>query len=230
MGLFRHFANLALRILYALLLKIEMVEADNVPAQGPFIAIINHIYFVDPVLLSALAPRFIVIMSKIENYSNPLMGLVLRLYGTFPVRRGEVDLRAIRTALGILEKGHGLMVFPEGTRSLTRSLQCARQGVALLALRANVPIVPVAISGQEHLTHNLKRLRRTPVRMVFGKPFRFRPQEGMRLREQRRHMTTEAMYRLSALLPPEYRGVYSDLENATSRFLVPYEASEEQAA
>jgi len=119
---------------------------------------------------------------------------------------------------------------PEGTRSRAGSLQAGRVGMSWLALRSNAPIVPVAISGQEHLARNLKRLRRTPVRMVFGKPFRFRPQEGMRPSEQRRRMTTEAMYRLAALLPPEYRGVYHNLEEATSDFLAPYEPPGEQPA
>ena len=221
--MFRRFANLLLRILFRILLRVEVTGSENVPAQGPFIAMINHIYFYDPVLLTALAPRFIVIMSKIENLDIPVAGLLLKLYGSFPVRRGEVDRQAIRTSLDVLGQGHGLMMAPEGTRSRAGSLQPGRVGMSWLALHSNAPIVPVAISGQERLTRNLKRLRRTPVRMVFGKPFRLHPQEGMRPGEQRRRMTTEAMYRLAALLPPEYRGVYRNLEEATSDFLIPYE-------
>jgi 1-acyl-sn-glycerol-3-phosphate acyltransferase len=92
----------------------------------------------------------------------------------------------------------------------------------MIALRCtNVPIVPIAISGSEQFKYNWRRLRRTPVRMVFGQAFHFRTQEGMPHREQMRLMTCEAMYRLAALLPPEYRGVYSDVENATMRFIVP---------
>jgi len=221
--LFRRFANFILRILFTILFKIELIGVDNVPTEGPFIAMINHIYFIDPVLVGALAPRFIVMMSKIENYNNPLLGLILHLYGSFPIRRGEVDLRAIRTSLDVLKAGHGLLMAPEGTRSPTKALQQGHDGMALIALRSNAPIVPIAITGQEQLGHNLKHLRRTPVRMVFGKAFYFRTQEGLPHREQLRRMTAEAMYRLATLLPPEYRGVYSDLENATSEFITPYE-------
>ena len=228
--MFRRFVNLVLRILFRTLLRVEVIGSENVPARGPFIAMINHIYFYDPVLLTALAPRFVVIMSKIENLQIPVGGWLLKLYGSFPVRRGEIDRQAIRTSLDVLSQGHGLMMAPEGTRSRAGSLQTGRVGMAWLALRSNAPSVPVAISGQEHLTRNLKRLRRTPVRLVFGKPFRLLPQEGMRPSEQRRRMTTEAMYRLAALLPPEYRGVYSNLEKATSDFLVPYEPPGEQPA
>jgi len=221
--LFRRFANFLLRILFNILLKVKKIGAGNVPAQGPFIAMINHIYFLDPILTGALAPRFIVMMSKIENYNNPLFALILNLYGSFPIRRGELDLRAIRTSLHVLREGQGLLVAPEGTRSLTRTLQQGRDGMALIALRTDAAIVPVAINGQEQFMHNLKRLRRTPVRMVFGEPFYFRPRKDVPHREQLRRMTSEAMYRLAALLPPEYRGVYSDLENATSQFIAPYE-------
>jgi 1-acyl-sn-glycerol-3-phosphate acyltransferase len=223
--LFRRFANVVLRTLICIMLKAEVTGTDNMPVQGPFVAMYNHIYGIDPVLLGALAPRYIVIMSKIENYDNPLLGLVMKLYGTFPIHRGEADLKAIRTSLQVLRRGHGLMVAPEGTRSPTESLQRGHDGIAMIALRGNVPVVPVAITGQEHLMHNLKRLRRTPVRMAFGEPFCFRAEKGLGHREQLRYMTNEAMYRLAALLPPAYRGLYGDLENATSRFLEPFEAA-----
>jgi len=221
--LFRRLADFVLGIVARLLFKLEVVGAENVPAQGPFIAMMNHIYFADPVLVGVLAPRLIIIMSKIENYHNPLLRPLLHLYRCFPVRRGELDMRAIRTSLRVLEKGLGLLMAPEGTRSRTKTLQEGRDGMAWLSVRANAPVVPVALSGQEHLGRNLRRLRRTPLRVVFGEPFCFRLVEGIPRREQMKRMTSEAMYRLAALLPPAYRGVYSDLEKATSQFIVPYQ-------
>ena len=220
-SLFRRFGNVVLRCLFSILLKLEVVGRENVPRTGAFIAMINHVSFLDPVMTVGLAPREIVAMSKIENYHNPVAALVLRLYGSFPIRRGEVDREAIRASLHVLELGRGLLMAPEGTRSKTRTLQEGRDGMAMIALRAGVPVVPVAVSGAEDLKHNWKRLRRTPARIVFGQAFCFQPQPGMRRREQMCQMTREAMYRLAALLPAQYRGVYSDLENATSQFLVP---------
>ncbi|MBC7260496.1 MAG: 1-acyl-sn-glycerol-3-phosphate acyltransferase, partial [Chloroflexi bacterium] len=207
--MFRRIADFVLRILFHLVFKIEISGLDNVPKLGPFIAMMNHIYFLDPVLVSALAPRLIIIMSKIENYRNPLFALIMRLYGTFPVRRGELDMSAIRTSLQVLKEGHGLLMAPEGTRSRTHTLQEGRDGMAWLALRTNAPIVPVALSGQERMGYYLRRLRRTPLRVVFGEPFRFRPIEGAQRHALLHRMTQEAMYRLAALLPPSYRGVYS---------------------
>jgi len=223
---FRLIANPVLRLVFNLLFKIEISGAGNVPREGPFIAMMNHIYFVDPLLVSVLAPRFIVIMSKIENYDNLILRPLMHLYGCFPVRRGELDMAAIRTSLQVLENGHGLLMAPEGTRSRTRMLQEGHNGMAWMAMRSNVPIVPVAHSGQERLGAYSKRLRRTPVRVVFGEPFRFKRVEGLQRRQQLRGMTEEAMYRLAALLPPAYRGVYGDLQNATSQFTVPYRAGQ----
>lgn len=224
--MFRRFANFVLRILFKLLLKVEVRGANNIPKQGPFIVMMNHIYFVDPTLVSVFTPRFIAIMSKKENYNISFLGLILHLYGCFPVRRGELDMTAIRTSLCVLAEGHGLLMAPEGTRSKKKTLQPGRDGMALIALRSNAPVVPVALSGQELLGHHLRRLRRTPVRVVFGEPFCFRPVAGVPHREQLRRMTAEAMYRLAALLPPQYRGVYSDLQNATSQFIAPYQPSQ----
>jgi len=97
--------------------------------------------------------------------------------------------------------------------------------MTFLALRANAPILPMAIVGTKDLGSNLKRLHRTEVQIVIGQPFRFRPNgtanERTKVRRDVLHqMTEEAMYQLAAILPPEYRGVYSDLDSATERFLV----------
>lgn len=218
---FRRIANPVLRALFNLLYKVDIHGLENIPKQGPFIAMMNHIYFVDPVLVGVLAPRYIVIMSKIENYQILPLRPFLHVYGCFPVRRGEMDLQAIRTSLGVLEQGDGLLMAPEGTRSRSKTLQEGLDGVAWLALRSNAPIVPVAHTGQERLGHSAIRLRRAHLRMVFGEPFRFRRPPCLDRDEQLRLMTTEAMYRLAELLPPAYRGVYSDLEKASSQTLVP---------
>jgi 1-acyl-sn-glycerol-3-phosphate acyltransferase len=241
--MFRRFANLVLGLLFRIVFRLDITGRQNVPAQGPFITMMNHIYFIDPILVATLAPRNIVIMSKIENYQNPLLALVMHLYGTFPVHRGELDMTAIRTSLRIMEQGHGLLMAPEGTRSKTRTLQPGRDGMAWLAVRSQAPIVPVALSGQEYLGHNLRRLRRTPLRVVFGEPFCFRAAPGLAQpsatlgtlpspvakapRAQLHLMTQEAMYALAKVLPAPYRGVYGDLEKASTATMVPYREAQE---
>jgi 1-acyl-sn-glycerol-3-phosphate acyltransferase len=97
--------------------------------------------------------------------------------------------------------------------------------MTFIALRSNAPVLPMAITGAKDLGSNLKRLRRTEVKIVIGQPFRFRPSGTTNQRKKVRRdvlqqMTEEAMYQLAAILPSAYRGVYSDLDSATERFLV----------
>jgi len=223
--LFQRVANLLLRFLMLILLDYEVEGLDNLPQEGPVITAQNHMIFVDTVIGAAFINRYIVGMSKVENYDTPFLGTLFRLYGTFPVRRGEVDRQALRTALKVLREGKVFMAAPEGTRSKTNTLQKGKDGLAYIAVKAGAPIVPIAIWGQEKFWEQLRKLRRTKVKMVMGKLFIFEPGEGKLTRQQLSQMTDEMMYRLAALLPPEYRGYYSDLSTATEEYLRPYDGS-----
>ena len=91
--------------------------------------------------------------------------------------------------------------------------------MALLAMRTDSPLLPVVFYGHEGYIENVKRFRRTPFTFVVGKPF-FLDTKGENVTSQvRRQMVDEIMYRMAALLPPEYRGVYEDLESATEEYL-----------
>ncbi|MFQ5812572.1 MAG: lysophospholipid acyltransferase family protein [Anaerolineae bacterium] len=215
----RRFCNSVLRILFRILLKLEIVGLENVPPEGPLILAITHTNFLDPALAGGVMPREVVIMSKIENFRHPILGIIVRLYGAFPVRRGEVDRQAIRRSLEVLASGEALLMAPEGTRSGDGRLQQGHDGMTFIALRADAPILPMAITGGEHFWANLSRLRRTPIKIVIGKVFRFSPGWQRVGRAITSKMTEEAMYQLASLLSPERRGVYSDLDSATEKHL-----------
>lgn len=221
--LFQRFANVVLKSLFLLLLDYEVEGLENLPQEGPVITAQNHMVFVDTVVAAAFIDREIVGMSKVENYRNPFVALLFRLYGTFPVRRGEVDRTALRASLSVLKEAKVLMAAPEGTRSKTNTLQKGKDGLSYIAIKAGVPVVPIAIWGQEKFWQQIRKLRRTKVRMVVDKPFIFDPGEGKLTREQLSQMTHEMMYRLAALLPLEYRGYYSDLSAGTQEYLRPYD-------
>ncbi len=197
--------------------KINRVEGvENVPPQGPVILMINHIAFIDPIVVLHVLPRNIVPLAKIEVYNYPLIGIIPRLWGVIPVRREEVDRRAVQQVLEVLRAGEIVLVAPEGTRA--PQLSRGKEGIAYLASHANVPIVPVAIDG----TVGFPALRffssawKNPGAVVwFGQPFCFRPQFKRPDREQLRKMTDEAMYVLADMLPKHRRGYYSDLSKAT---------------
>jgi 1-acyl-sn-glycerol-3-phosphate acyltransferase len=220
---FQRLANVVLRFLMTLLLDYEVEGLDNIPEEGPLIAIQNHMISIDTVIGAAFVKREIMGMSKAENYNNPIVSLLFRLYGTFPVRRGEVDRQALRTSLKVLKEEKVLMAAPEGTRSENNALQRGKDGLSYIAVRSGAPIIPLAIWGQEVFWQQLRKLRRTKVHVAFGTPFVLEPGPGKLTREQLTQMTDEMMYRIAALLPQEYRGYYSDLSKATTEYIRPYD-------
>lgn len=207
---FYHFANRLLRrLVFPPVLKIELRGLENVPRTGPLLVAINHSSFLDPILVGAYFPRDVIMMSKVENMRNPLYGWLVRLYGAFPVRRGEADTQAVKIALRLLRRGQAVLMAPEGTRSPDGRLQAGRPGTVLLARRTGALVLPTAIWEPQRLWYNLARLRRTPVTLAVGQPIRF--QEGGD-RETLQAQTDRLMLRLAELLPPELRGPYGNAE------------------
>ena len=208
------------RLIIQTIVRVEATGLERIAPTGPLIVINNHVNWLDAVLTFLFAPRHVVGFSKAENFENPLMAPLVRFGGAIPVRRGTPDVAAIRQALDALTAGKALLIDPEGTRSHHGRLQPAHSGVVFIALRSGAPILPVAIWGQERFWHNLFRLRRTHVHLRVGYPFYLRAGEKRVRREERERILREVMYQLAALLPPPYRGVYADLENATEEHLV----------
>jgi 1-acyl-sn-glycerol-3-phosphate acyltransferase len=119
----------------------------------------------------------------------------------------------------MLKAGYLVIISPEGTRSGHGRLQKGHPGVVLLALHSGAPLLPVVFYGSERYRDNLRRLRRTDFHIVVGKPFHLDAGGVKATRQLRRQMIDEVMYQMSALLPPAYRGVYSDLNAATEMYL-----------
>jgi 1-acyl-sn-glycerol-3-phosphate acyltransferase len=199
-----------------LLVRFDCITGiENVPAEGPAILMINHIALVDPIMVLHSLPRNVVPLAKIEVYRYPVVGIFPRLWGVIPVRREEVDRRAIQQCLEVLRAGEIVLVAPEGTRS--PALQKAREGVAYLSSRTGVPVIPVAVEGTRGFPalRGTKRWREPGVRLEFGRPFRFRADLRRAKGDILRQMTDEAMYILAAMLPEQRRGVYANLSQAT---------------
>ena len=201
---------------FTLLAKLDRVEGlENVPTNGPAIVMINHIAFIDSLVTLHVLPRNVVPMAKIEVYNYPVIGIFPRLWGVIPVRREEVDRRAIQGALDVLHAGEMILLAPEATRHAT--LQQGKVGVAYLAARTGAPILPVAVQNSPGFPafRLSKRWRGPGVVVKIGRPFRYRPELKRPAQDQLRLMTDEAMYVLASLLPESLRGVYADLSKAT---------------
>jgi len=207
-------------ILYRFWIKMHVMGWENIPADGPVVMMGNHINVIDPVVMISFYPdRDIVPLAKLEAFELPLQRCLVRNWGAIPVNRGEADLTAFKTALEHLRAGQVVMLYAEGHRYKS-GLQQGQEGSAYIALKTDALVVPVAIWGTEVFPIGwLKSLRRFHVYIRFGKPFRFKHEGGKLPRERFRPMTDEAMYRIAELLPPELRGIYSDLSQATSEHL-----------
>jgi 1-acyl-sn-glycerol-3-phosphate acyltransferase len=183
--------------------------AENIPSRPPYILVTNHLSAFDIPLLAATFPHPVRALAAIEHRANPLYAPILVASGAIWVRREQVDRRALREALAVLERGEVLGIAPEGTRADTsHALQEGKAGVAYIATRANVPIVPVGIAGTEKIKGSLLRFHRPEVCVSIGAPFRL-PESG-HVRSQKLHQYTDLiMHRIAELLPEEYRGVYT---------------------
>lgn len=228
---FHRFANWGLRVLYRVLLDLDIQGIENVPRTGPLLIVINHTHFLDPLIPTALFRPDVFPMAKVEVFEGRWRWM-FKAYGSFPVRRGEADMNALKHAFKLLRAGHAVLMAPEGTRARSGGLQPAHEGVALVAARANVPILPVAEwGGRGAFDDNLKKLRRTPIHVRIGAPVVVKTTERKLTRQEIRAITDEIMYSLAAMLPPEYRGVYGDVEKFAPQHLLPYHAAvSEQSA
>ena len=218
-SLLRRFYTLFLRVAFKVTMRLEIEGLEHFPASGASIAMYNHIAFVDPVIVSGRFPRSVIALVKIEAYQHWLTGPLLRTFDAIPVSRGDVDRKALQAAFDVLDQDLPLLIAPEGTRSKTATLLEAQPGVAYIASQAGVPIVPVAFSGSDRWSRNIKRLRRTTIWVRVGRPFVLAADDERLSGETLKQMTDEAMVQLASLLPAEQRGVYSNLDAATARYV-----------
>lgn len=148
------------------LFRLTATGVEHLPAEGGFVLGVNHVSNVDPWAIGIpLWPRHrLRWMAKSELF-NPVLTPMLRAIGAFPVRRGEGDAEAIRTAIRVCQSGDVLVMFPEGTRrakGLRKKFEARpHTGAARIALAAGVPLIPAAVKGTE-------RLARLRVRVAYG--------------------------------------------------------------
>lgn len=184
---------------------VRLRERYNVPRKGPYIIASNHLSWTDVPLVPMYLPGKVVYMAKEEAFKSKV-GWLVRFLGAFPVKRGAGDRQALRAAEEQLKQGKVLVIFPEGTRSKTHTIGKAHDGLAMIALRAGVPVVPVAVWGSENV---LKKFR-PEVTIAYGKPLVFKPQGAKLTREDIENATTTIMQTIAGMMPEQYRGMYAE--------------------
>jgi len=183
-------SKLILRIVLRGWFGFRVDGAEHEPATGPVVVVSNHLSDLDPLIVGSALRRRVGFMAKQELFKAPAVRWWVSACGAFPVRRGEPDRQALRTAIRLLEAGGVLVMFPEGTRGTTRELRPPEPGAALLALRTGAAVLPVAVIGSDEvLPRGTHRLRRATIRVRIGeliavpRPTPTRP-EGQRHREE----------------------------------------------
>jgi 1-acyl-sn-glycerol-3-phosphate acyltransferase len=143
-----------LRILYAILFRFEASGLENIPASGGVVLCANHISLLDPTTVGTKVNRKVHYMAKAELFQIPLFGAFIRTLGAFPVKRGGVSKDAIRSAIALVQGGGVMGIFPEGTRNAAAGI--GKKGAAMIAVRSNAVIIPVAIIGEYRLFRKMK--------------------------------------------------------------------------
>ena len=147
------------------------VEREAALPPPPFVLAINHYSHFDPPVVGATLGtpvRFLAVEDLLT--SNQLFGKLLGRFGAIPTPRGRVPVSTVRTALAALDAGEAVGVFPEATRVSHWGTLQPKRGAAWLAIRANVPLVPVAVIGTGRTLGLDNRIHRAPIRVVYGSP------------------------------------------------------------
>lgn len=150
--------------IYYFAYHVKVEGRENLPSGGYVIAS-NHRSYADPPLIAVTSgcSKFSFV-AKAELFRNPFFGWLIKKLGAFPVSRGNGDLSVIDDSVSKIKEGRRLVIFPEGTRSLTGKVGKGKTGVALIAARAGVPVVPAGI------VYDGKLRFRTKVTVKYGKP------------------------------------------------------------
>ncbi|NIP24175.1 MAG: 1-acyl-sn-glycerol-3-phosphate acyltransferase [Phycisphaerae bacterium] len=210
------FLKIIFTVIIRLLTKTEVRGTEYIPQDIPFILAVNHLTILEsPVLFVVLPVKQVTVLVARKWEKHLLNGWLIKSVEGIFVNRDEIDRQALQAALDVLKAGGILGMAPEGTRSRTDGLIRAKAGIAYLATKANVPVLPIGISGQKDFMQKFKRLRRPHLLVNIGEPICLPsvigPNRGRRLQKY----ADEIMVAIARLIEPELRGVYAAAAEAT---------------
>jgi len=206
------FLQWLIRFVINLIADVELKGYENIPTEGNFVIATNHLGRLDVALLFyALEGDFILMIA--EKYEHHwLFGPIGNAMNGIWMDRFNADVGAIREVFSRMKAGGILVIAPEGTRSKTEAMAEGKPGVAYLAMKAGVPIAPVALTGTEDrlVVEQLKRFKKSKIKVVVGPTFTLPPVKGKNRDTVLKENTEEIMCRIGVLLPEKYRGVYAN--------------------
>ena len=209
------------------LVRVRVEGREHVPKRGAVILASNHRSFLDSIFIPLVLRRRVTFVAKAEYFDDPKTAWFFRSCGQIPIRRegGSASERALASATEVLRGGKVFAIYPEGTRTRDGLLHRGHTGIARLALRCNVPIVPIGLIGSDDVQpvdSRMPKLFRT-VTIRFGEPidsarYAGREHDRMALRE----LTDEVMFEICQLSGYEYVDTYAtkqaeDIPTETAR-------------
>lgn len=150
--------------IFKIIFRLSFEGVENLPKEGGYVYASNHRSNADPILITLKIKKRCAYMAKEELFKNPFLSLLIKAFGAFPVVRGKGDMAVIDQSVEKLKKGKNLVIFPEGTRSKDGKVGRGKTGVALIAARSNVDVVPVGVCFEGDLGFRKKVVIR------YGKP------------------------------------------------------------
>jgi 1-acyl-sn-glycerol-3-phosphate acyltransferase len=218
----RWFVNSLIKLIAHTILKIDGKAIKKIPMQGPLLAVANHVNFLDaPVVIALMHPRPTTGLVKKETWDNPLHRFLFNVWGGIPIDRDIADFKAFRAAKEALQEGKILAVAPEGTRSEDGRMVRGKPGIAILARQCDVPILPLAYYGHEEFSGNIKKLKRTPMHIRVGEPFKINWEGKERDKETLQAVTDAIMLEVADLMPEGYHGDYAEIKVDRAEFIQP---------
>lgn len=153
-----------LRIIIKFLFKIGAIimyrpkikGKQNLPENTAAIICPNHVHALDSAIMVAMNKRKINVLAKEELFKNKFLCFIADLFGIYPVKRDSKSMESIKISLKLLKNKELLMIFPEGTRNGMEKGIKPKDGAVKLAIKANVPIIPVGIQGEFKLFKQVK--------------------------------------------------------------------------
>ncbi|MCA9439852.1 MAG: 1-acyl-sn-glycerol-3-phosphate acyltransferase [Candidatus Omnitrophica bacterium] len=152
---------------------LDIEGAEHIPTDGRGVLVSNHLSFLDANIISAASPRKVSFMIAKEYYEMTAIRWMCEFLGCIPVNRSGEDIAAVKGAIKKLNKDFLLGAFPEGGISRTGEMEDPKQGIAMIALRTESPVVPVLLSGYRYQTMLATFLLPKKIRIKIGPPLDF---------------------------------------------------------
>ncbi len=158
-------------VFFKLFFRMRINGRENIPAKGAFIVACNHQSWLDPVFCGISSPRRLLYMARDTLFHNPLGGAILRSVNTIPLSRDKADIGAMKLVISRLKEGHGVCLFPEGTRCEDGKIVAFKPGFGLLCRRSKAMVIPTLVDGAfECWPRHQKLFRSGRIALRFGTP------------------------------------------------------------